>query len=60
MAKKAKSKMELFEKSKMDKVVDKATKLKEGSKGDKAIDKAVMKATAFGGKRKATGKVKGR
>jgi hypothetical protein len=48
------SKMANFEKSKMDKAVDKATKLKEGSKGDKAIDKAVMKATGFG--KKAKGK----
>ena len=48
MAKKTLPKAKAFEKSKMDKAVDKATGLKEGSKGDMAIDKAVMKATGFG------------
>lgn len=42
-----------FEKSKMDRAVDKATGLKEGSKGDRAVDRTVMAQTNFGGKQSA-------
>lgn len=39
----AKESMKAFEKSKLDKSIDKATGYKEDSKADKKLDKAVLK-----------------